>query len=279
MVEIRPMAAADIDAAVEMIIRGDWGDRRAFFEFAISHAESRPIVAVDDGEIVGTGVGTINGPVGWVGAIFVDEHVRRRGIGRGLTDRILQDLDAAGCVTQLLVASTEGRPMYERIGFELQTEYVLLQAPGTAAAAGSNGSPAGRPFEPADLAVMGALDRAATGEERAHLLAAFASRDSTRIVTSVTGDVDGFVIRAPWGGGATIVASNDAGVAIQELRRAERTPDKIVRASLPAENLAGVARLEALGWIPAWRAPRLIRGAPMNWRPDQVWGQFNMAMG
>lgn len=273
------MQADDIEAARQVILRGGWGDRREFFEFATSHAESRPIVAIDGGEVVGTGVGTINGPFGWVGAIFVDERVRRQGIGRALTDRILDDLALAGCLTQVLVASTEGRPMYERIGFELQTSYVLLEAPGTAAAAGSRPSPTGRPFEPADFAAMAALDRVATGEERAHLLTAFASSDSTRVVTSAPDQVEAFVIRAPWGGGATIAVSDDAGVAIQELRRAERTPDKIVRASLPAENATGIGRLEALGWIPAWRAPRLIRGAPLSWRPEQIWGQFNMAMG
>jgi hypothetical protein len=45
------------------------------------------------------------------------------------------------------------------------------------------------------------------------------------------------------------------------------------------ENEAGADALEARGWTEAWRAPRLIRGEPIDWRPDAIWGQFNHAMG
>ncbi|MCI0346181.1 MAG: GNAT family N-acetyltransferase, partial [Chloroflexi bacterium] len=109
MVEIRPMTASDVEQAAAMILRGEWGDRRVFLEFAMTQPECVPVVADDDGEIVGSGVGTANGAVGWIGAIFVDERVRRRGIGRALTDAVIAGLDQAGCRTLALVASEEGR--------------------------------------------------------------------------------------------------------------------------------------------------------------------------
>ena len=65
------MVSADVDAATEIILRAHWGDRRAWFEFAVSQPECQPVVAVADREIVGTGVGTANGRVGWVGTIWV----------------------------------------------------------------------------------------------------------------------------------------------------------------------------------------------------------------
>ena len=46
-----------------------------------------------------------------------------------------------------------------------------------------------------------------------------------------------------------------------------------------AENASGLVRLAAAGWTEAWRAPRLVRGAPLAWQPDAIWGQFNHALG
>ena len=46
-----------------------------------------------------------------------------------------------------------------------------------------------------------------------------------------------------------------------------------------AENSAGADALVSDGWTEAWRAPRLIRGEPLDWQPDHIWGQFNHAMG
>src|SRR2546426_7956273 len=47
---IRAMTPADVDPASDMIVRGGWGDRGAFFAFAAGHAEGLPIVAQVAGE-------------------------------------------------------------------------------------------------------------------------------------------------------------------------------------------------------------------------------------
>ena len=69
---IRPMTQADVGPASAAILRADWGDRRSWFEFAMTQTACRPIVAEVDGALAGTGVGTANGAVGWVGTIWVD---------------------------------------------------------------------------------------------------------------------------------------------------------------------------------------------------------------
>jgi hypothetical protein len=52
-----------------------------------------------------------------------------------------------------------------------------------------------------------------------------------------------------------------------------------VRAGLLAQNEAGIEQLLSTGWTDAWRAPRLVRGDPMTWHPEAIWGQFNHAVG
>jgi GNAT superfamily N-acetyltransferase len=273
-VTIRPMTARDVDPAADVLLRGEWGDRRLFFAWAVDHPRAHPFVADVEGEIAGTAVGTANGPAGWIGAVFVDPAHRGGGIGRELTDRVIGELEAAGCATLVLVATTAGRPMYERLGFRHDTDYHAIEADSL-----DGGEPALTPWRPADLAGMIDLDARATGEDRAHLLRAFASPASSSTLRGAGGDLKGFVVRAPWGGGATVALTLDDGIRILEARRQAARPGARVRAGLLAENHEAIERLAELRWQPSWTGPRLIRGPALAWQPTRIWGQFNFAIG
>lgn len=280
----RPMTAADIDPAVRAILADDWGDRRAWFEFAVGHPGCTVIVADDEaGGIAGTGVATVNGPVAWIGTIWVAADQRRRGLGRALTAAAIEAAEAAGARTLVLVATERGRRLYERLGFEVQTWYRTMEAPdGGAVPAGERplvGDPRVRSFRSSDLPTLVELDRVATGEDRAHLLAALASVDGTLVVADGDGPASAFLARAPWGGGATIATTPTDALALLDARRIAAGPNCRVRCGILADNVAGAAALERAGWTEAWRAPRLIRGAPLDWHPEAIWGQFNHALG
>ena len=270
------MTPADVEPAAEAILRTDWGDRRRYLEFVTAHPQARPFAADVDGAIVGTGIVSLNGPVAWIGTVWVDPAFRRHGIGLALTRATIETAEDAGCRSLVVVSTDEGRPMYERLGFEVQTWYRILEAPGLHQEARDSRI---RPFRPRDLDSMAALDTAATGEDRAHLLTAFATPATTRVLERADGTLGGFVVRAPWGGGATIAPRVEDAVAILDGRRIAAGPDRRVRAGLLTENAAGLEHLVAAGWTEAWRAPRLIRGDPLRWRPESIWGQFNHALG
>jgi GNAT superfamily N-acetyltransferase len=270
------MTRADVDRTADAMSREGWGDRRIKMAFVAEHPQCAPFIAEADGAIVGTGVATINGAVGWIGTIWVDSAWRRRGLGRALTNATIEAAEAAGCRTLVLVATKLGLPLYERLGFEIQTWYRIMEAPGLAA--GSDTTRA-RPFRPSDLPAMRALDNAATGEDRGHLLAAFAAPDTTLCVDRPDGTLGGFVVRASWGGGATIAPDPDDALAILRARRLAAGPDRRVRAGLLTDNAAGLERLAAAGWVDSWSAPRLIRGPMPDWNPLAIWGQFDHAVG
>ena len=107
------MTPEDVDPAAEVMINGGWGDRRRFLGFCVDHEPIVPLVAEVDDRIVGTGVATINGLVGWVGMIFVDEALRGRGIGTTLTEAVIDELERAGCASLVLLASA-ARPAHLR---------------------------------------------------------------------------------------------------------------------------------------------------------------------
>ena len=261
---LRPMTPADIEPASEAILADDWGDRRAWFRFAASHPECRIFVAEGaDGAIVGTGVATISGPVAWIGTIWVASSARGQGIGRALTEAPIEAAESAGCRTLVLVATDAGRPLYERLGFRVQTWYRTMEAPGLPGpvdtGVGGSGHGTGerhvRAFRADDLESMASLDRAATGEDRRHLLEAFAAPETTLVLTTDADSPSGFVIRAPWGGGATIAADTDGALTILRARRVAAGPDRRVRSGILLENDAGARVLAEDGWTEAWRLP------------------------
>lgn len=270
------MSSRDADPAADAILRAGWGDRRIKMHWVVDHSRCRPFVAEADGTIVGTGVTTINGAVAWIGTIWVDPDWRGRGLGRALTLATIEAAEAEGCSALVLVATAAGRPLYERLGFAVQAHYRILEAAGVE---WDVADPRIRPFRPEDLPAMASLDAAATGEDRAHLLAAFAAPNTTRCLVHDDGRLGGFLLRPPWGGGATIAPDPDDAMALLQARRATSGPGKRVRAGLIEANKTGAARLLAAGWTDSWQAPRLVRGRMPNWNPGAIWGQFDHAMG
>jgi GNAT superfamily N-acetyltransferase len=284
------MLPGDVDPATELILGNDWGVRRDWLAYAASSPACTPLVAEVDGELVGTGVATASGTVGWLGTIFLAPDWRGQGLGRTITQELIDRLESAGCRTLVLVATREGRRLYERMGFEVQTRYQILEIGGLPEESAGNGDAghdqagdglAGsvRSFAEAYLPGIAALDREATGEDRGHAIRALASPGTARVLAGGNGEVEAFVIRPPWGGGATVARSIDAADRIIAARRRASGPDGRVRVGLLDENAAGLERLTAAGFQPQWSAPRMVRGAALRWRPDWIYGQFNHAMG
>ena len=269
------MLAADIPAATQVIIDGGWGDRSTFFQWAVDHPTAIPLVADDEGRVIGTGVATANGKVGWVGAIFVDVDRRREGLGTALSAAVIEALERAGCTTQLLIATDEGRPIYQRLGFARHARYVRAVAP---EGAPRNVDGRVRAFEASDVESILALDREATGEDRSALLLAFADPVTGRVVEGDDGTVAAFTIRSPWGGRATIATDPDAAIALLDWRRST-TADRQIAIGVLRDNEAGRARLADAGWTEHVGGPRFIRGEPIDWRPDWIYGQFGGALG
>jgi GNAT superfamily N-acetyltransferase len=285
---IRPMKADDVEPAAEVMIDGGWGDRRRFLRFCVERSRFVPLVAEVDDRIVGTGVGTINGRVGWIGMIFVDEALRGRGIGTTLTQAVIDELDRAGCGSLALLASPLGRPIYERLAFRAELDYQIVAAPGlgqaSAAAPGDGRADAPhqarlRGFTPADLPAILAIDAAATGEDRAHLLLASADPTTGIVALGPGGQVVGFELRTPWGTHPIVAPELTDGVRLVEDRRTRTAAGVEARTALPESNRAGLIALENLGWRPERALIRMTRGAPIRWQPGAIWGQFNYAIG
>jgi GNAT superfamily N-acetyltransferase len=283
---IRPMTDDDLDPAVELMIDGGWGDRRRFLRFTLDHPGCVPLVGEVEDRIAGTGVATVNGAVGWIGMIFVDEALRGRGLGTALTEAVIGELERAGCRSLALIASPYGRPIYERLGFATEVAYRIVAAPGRGGGTpgGGSGGSGGeadrlRPYAKDDLDAVLALDREATGEDRGHLLRVSLAPAGTTIALDGDGRIAGFEASAPWGTHPAIAPETAAGIRLLEARRVRTAVGSDARTAIPVSNRTGLTALENLGWNAERELVRMVRGAPIAWHPGAVWGQFNFAMG
>lgn len=183
--ETRTLALNDVPVLTAAILADDWGDRRTWLEFVATHPACRSAVAVDpDGKPFATALATVNGSVAWIGIVWVRPDRRGAGIGKALTASVIDAAEDAGCRTLVLVTTKAGRPLYEGLGFRVQTWYVTVEAPGLPPGLDDSRI---RAFAGTDLEAMAGLDATATGGDRRHLLAAFANpNEDARQARSVT---------------------------------------------------------------------------------------------
>jgi len=275
--EIRGMTAADIDAAVALYRSGGWDERRSFLQTLLANPACHPLVGLHAGAVAATGLATINGPVGWVGSIFVDSSLRSRGFGRAITEAVCARIDAAGCTTQALIASEYGRPLYEKMGFRIDAWYQILESlPLDAAPTPPSGTTLRR-MTLGDVDRVGRLDLLATGEDRRGLLGPLAA--SGWLLES--GDeLLGFLIQILPESAALIAPDPAAATCLLDLlRHLGRGRAKTVRAGVVKGNESERRRLERLGWSPTFATPRMLRGEPIPWEPTHIWSLLGFAFG
>jgi ribosomal protein S18 acetylase RimI-like enzyme len=275
---IRRMRPTDAEEAADLLRNGDFGERLPFFEWALTQDTISVFVAEHDGRIAGTGVGSAHGSTGWVGVIFVAAGLRGSGLGRSITRTVIDDLEERGCRTMILIASPLGRPIYEREGFAVLDRQVRFSIDGLPPD-DQPLDPGIRPYAANDLDAVLDLDRRATGEDRGAVLRSILTPDSTFVAVDPAGAVRAYLARAPWRGGALISRDPYDALRLLDIRRRSTGPGGTAGAGVLAGNTVGRERLRAAGWLEEEGNVRMIRGEPLDWQPDWIWGQLNGALG
>ncbi len=156
-----PFSATHLDGALRLSREAAWPHRRE--DWRLLHQISHGVVALAGDVVVGTALATPFGAVGMANMIIVDARIRGRGLGRSLMERMMAGIDVP---EWRLVATEDGLPLYEKLGFR-ETGRVL-QHQGTV---GPHAMPDGVDWaDAADLPAIAALDRQATGADRSSLL-------------------------------------------------------------------------------------------------------------
>ena len=268
------MGVGDVPAASSVGAEVGWPGRERRFAFFVGHPYCEAVMAEADGRAVGVGFGTRNGAAGWIGLVCVRPGYQGRGIGAAITERVAELLEGRGCRTLVLTVTASGRPVYERLGFSVETHYRGFAGPGLQPEPPEEGV---RPMAPEDLPSVCDLDRRMTGEDRSHLLRALAGPGW--VMDGDDGGVIGYHLPVPWGGGPLITPDPDAAKALTRLARTLAGPDGNVTFWLAEENEAGADLMAEMEFERSRCLPRMVRGEPSRWSPGSLWGLFSLGRG
>jgi GNAT superfamily N-acetyltransferase len=200
---LEEMTSEHLDGAVELSRQVKWPHRSQDWELAQS--VSRGVVALNEERVVATIMMTPYGDdAATINMVIVDASMRGRGLGRKMMEEALAN---AGGRTCYLVATQEGLPLYEKLGFVTTGEIVQHQGEALPVAAPAHVSWS----ESGDHARLGVLDRESYGHDRSALMQVLRERAKFAVIRD-EGEVQAFGVIRPFGRGLVIgpvVARND----------------------------------------------------------------------
>ena len=121
-IEVRLLRESDIPAALRLKELAQWNQTENDWLRLLRLEPSGCFCATIDGDVVATTTTTTYGhELAWVGMVLVDPEFRRLGIATRLMRVALDRLVEAGVATVKLDATTDGRPVYEKLGFEVES--------------------------------------------------------------------------------------------------------------------------------------------------------------
>ncbi len=105
----------------------DWSDILLNFEFYTNSEFCFPIKVIVDNKIVGVGTTIIHNDISWLAHIIVHKDYRNNGIGKLLTQTLVNNSRNKKCDSIYLIATDLGAIVYEKLGFETDTEYLFFK--------------------------------------------------------------------------------------------------------------------------------------------------------
>lgn len=227
-VQIVAFRTAHLPGALRLSQQAGWPHRMD--DWGLNAAVSQGVAAVAGDRVVGTALCTVFGPVALLNMIIVDQAMRGQGLGRGLMEVAMAH---AGQREMRLVATAEGIPLYENLGFVacgmirqhqgVVRDVVQSTPPATPVTSGSRD----------DLGRLAPMDQIATGLQREKLLHLIARQGEVLLAER------GFALLRDFGRGRVVgpVVARDAQTAQALIAEAaRRTAGSFLRIDLPQEH-------------------------------------------
>lgn len=120
-IEIRLLFECDIPAAMQLKQAAGWNQTEEDWRRLLALEPNGCFAAVKDGRLAGTTTTTTYGnDLAWIGMVLVDPKQRRQGIATRLMNVALDYLKGK-VATVKLDATAQGKPVYEKFGFQVES--------------------------------------------------------------------------------------------------------------------------------------------------------------
>jgi len=278
---LRCADADDLPRIAELREAVGWSVHEWALRAVLEPTLARCLVAVDERDrMVGVGSGIGYGSLGFVGNMIVDEGHRRRGIGAAILRSVIDFLAERGAVRLELYATTDGRPLYARLGFELTGPSAMVRV----------GRGIDRLTDAVELSEVGpdigdelvAYDAPRFGGDRGVILSPMLDdRERPLIVARRDREMVGYGWVRPDGERVGPLVADTPEVAMALVGEAfERMPSAgSLMLNLPSGNRIGAERLAELGAeLEPWDG-RMARGPQVPRREETIYGNVVGALG
>jgi ribosomal protein S18 acetylase RimI-like enzyme len=246
----------------------DWDDIGIPHQQYITSTSCNPVKIVIDNKIAGIGTAIKHEDTAWLAHIIVRPEYRGKGVGKAITQALVDSVDKHRYKTIYLIATDLGFPVYQRIGFEQEADYIHLVSKTGA-----------RPLTvPSSILTYDKkyrneiieLDKFVSGEDRQERFEG--QFESARLLLS---DAKVSGVYFPHLGNGLIIARNAiAGVELMKLRLEERD-----FAILPAANKPAIKFLLRNDFKQVRISKRMYMGKKRRWRPSAVYNRISGQFG
>lgn len=165
--KILNIQSADIDILNQLQPAG-WEDIRPYFYYYISSPCCDTIKICDGKQIAAVGTTIRHPDTAWLAHVIVHPDFRNQGLGQKLTSELVDRAHAKKIRTVYLDATDMGFPVYKKLGFETEIEYVHLD--GELINQNLNNPAAVIPFQEKYREDILKLDKNTSGENRERIL-------------------------------------------------------------------------------------------------------------
>ena len=264
--DIKPLEQSDVPFIFELQPPG-W-DIMSIIDFYTKADFCFPIKVTIDDKIIGIGTTIIHKDVVWLAHIMVHDQYRHQGIGRLITQTLMERADAERCETIYLLATEMGEPVYTKLGFEAETEYVSYK--GEKITEAFENTKNIEEYKSEYKEQISSLDREVSGEDRMFHLEHHLS-DS--FVYLHDNNVMGYYLPT-FGDGLIIASTDDAGEALMRLRMT--TKDFAV---FPVENVLATAFVTKHNFNFFRTQKRMRLGKKRDWQPANIFNRIGGNLG
>lgn len=265
--KIEEVQNSDIDLLRELQPE-NWTDIRPHFYFYSASEFCKALKISEHGNILAIGATIQHQDSAWIAHIIVHPEHRNKGLGKEITAALIKDLDSARFRTVYLDATEMGYPVYKKLGFEIETEYIHLL--GSQTDQYLSDPSAIVPFQARFRAELLTLDQQISAENRIKVL-------EPHLTSSLVYLSDGQIHGAYFPSlldGYVMAKSTVAGTELMKIRMRSKP-----FARFPSENQACIDFLTGQGFEITGASKRMILGEKRDWNGKGIFHRISGGLG
>lgn len=261
--QISSFTPEDIHPFLALARDEGWISTRRELAFLLDRSPEGCLVCHEQGKPVGFVTAVRHGKSGWIGNLLVEAASRGRGIGTALFKQAMQVLQRSSVGTVWLTASTYGRPIYERNGFQSCDQVRRWERPGEGSGQAATITQVRQGWQE--------IDYLGWGDARDELLA-YAAAGGTAL-----GEEEGFLMMQ------RLVDGHQVGpFGALNSSTANSLMDRVlvwggrIMLDVPASNRAASKLLTSKGFTVSSEVELMYAGQPPAYHPEHIFGLASM---